>query len=494
MTTGDNGTVTINGGQIKITGTGSQTSGIICGSIKSINLDYQDIKYDFILTSGYWCSASTGNTFIYPIIASGKAFAVMGGEEFTDFERFINSTNYTEFNYATLLKDKKLVPALTVTFDANDGTSAPATQTQNVRYEIDSTLTANTFTRTGYTFKGWNTQADGSGTSYADKANVTLTADTTLYAQWQQQETTPPAATLSSIEVSVTGESTLATTEGTATTSAYTASVTGKYSDGTSKTLSASDYSLEWTLDRDISGISINNGTFSVNDSVSAGEYKLTITAKATQGSITGSGTQSVNLTVSEKQEQQQEQQQETTPPAVTLSTIEVSVTGALTLETTEGTATTSAYTATVTGKYSDGMSKTLTDYSVEWTLDKNISGIQISNNGTLSVNNSVKAGEYKLTITAKATQDSVTGSGTRSVNLTVSEKQQEQQQEQQEEQKQENTPATVTLESVGVSITGSDTLTVTEYETLTATYTVTLTYSPYLKARDSGLNKPAHV
>ncbi len=161
------------------------------------------------------------------------------------------------------------------------------------------------------------------------------------------------------------------------------------------------------------------------------------------------------------------------------LSTIEVSVTGALTLTTTEGTAATSAYTASVTGKYSDGTSAALTDYSIEWTLDKNISGIQISNNGTLSVNGSVKAGTYALTITARATKDSVTGSGTRSVNLTVNAQKQEEQK--QEEQQQEEQPAeTATLESLGVSITGSDNLIVKEQETLTSTYTasVTGTYS----------------
>ena len=35
-----------------------------------------------------------------------------------------------------------------------------------------------------YTFKNWNTKADGSGTSYAAGADITLTEITTLYAQW----------------------------------------------------------------------------------------------------------------------------------------------------------------------------------------------------------------------------------------------------------------------------------------------------------------------
>ncbi|MDR3160731.1 MAG: InlB B-repeat-containing protein, partial [Spirochaetaceae bacterium] len=47
----------------------------------------------------------------------------------------------------------------------------------------------NIFTQTGYTFAGWNTAANGSGTSYAAGASVTNLAaagtTVTLYAQWQ---------------------------------------------------------------------------------------------------------------------------------------------------------------------------------------------------------------------------------------------------------------------------------------------------------------------
>jgi uncharacterized repeat protein (TIGR02543 family) len=48
-------------------------------------------------------------------------------------------------------------------------------------------LTANAFTRTGYTFAGWNTAADGSGTPYADMASYPFNASVTLYAQWTAQ-------------------------------------------------------------------------------------------------------------------------------------------------------------------------------------------------------------------------------------------------------------------------------------------------------------------
>ena len=41
------------------------------------------------------------------------------------------------------------------------------------------------FTRDGYDFIGWNTNADGTGTMYENGATITVTENITLYAQWQ---------------------------------------------------------------------------------------------------------------------------------------------------------------------------------------------------------------------------------------------------------------------------------------------------------------------
>ena len=73
---------------------------------------------------------------------------------------------------------------LLVIFDPNY-TGAPEIEVQKVAPSTDTPLLSNPFTRENYTFNGWNTAADGSGTSYADGDNITLTADTTLYAQWR---------------------------------------------------------------------------------------------------------------------------------------------------------------------------------------------------------------------------------------------------------------------------------------------------------------------
>lgn len=60
---------------------------------------------------------------------------------------------------------------------------------QNIAYDTTTALTKSGYTKKGYSFNGWNTKADGSGTKYADEADVTNLSYTdgdiiTLYAQW----------------------------------------------------------------------------------------------------------------------------------------------------------------------------------------------------------------------------------------------------------------------------------------------------------------------
>ena len=79
---------------------------------------------------------------------------------------------------------------LTINFDGN-GSTGGSTASQQIAAGNSASLNANGFTRTGYVFTGWNTAADGSGTSYADGADYTVTpatgdATVILYAQWEE--------------------------------------------------------------------------------------------------------------------------------------------------------------------------------------------------------------------------------------------------------------------------------------------------------------------
>ena len=72
----------------------------------------------------------------------------------------------------------------TITFNANGGEGSM--EPQRFEVGVDTALNTNAFTRESYNFIGWNTEADGSGATYADEgAILELTGDMTLYAQWQ---------------------------------------------------------------------------------------------------------------------------------------------------------------------------------------------------------------------------------------------------------------------------------------------------------------------
>lgn len=70
----------------------------------------------------------------------------------------------------------------TVAYNANGGSGAPSSQVK--WYGETLSLSSTVPKRTGYTFTGWNTKADGTGTNYASGANYTANAAATLYAQW----------------------------------------------------------------------------------------------------------------------------------------------------------------------------------------------------------------------------------------------------------------------------------------------------------------------
>lgn len=76
----------------------------------------------------------------------------------------------------------------TVTYNGNDNTGG-STANSSHTYDTAKALTTNGFVKIGYTFNGWNTKADGTGTKYTDGQSVKNLTSTnggtvTLYAQW----------------------------------------------------------------------------------------------------------------------------------------------------------------------------------------------------------------------------------------------------------------------------------------------------------------------
>ena len=70
----------------------------------------------------------------------------------------------------------------TITFDSNKGNGTM--KSINVLPNTDSKLKHNIFTRENYKFNFWNTESDGTGTTYQETDLINTDKDITLYAQW----------------------------------------------------------------------------------------------------------------------------------------------------------------------------------------------------------------------------------------------------------------------------------------------------------------------
>ncbi|MFQ6729559.1 MAG: InlB B-repeat-containing protein, partial [Alphaproteobacteria bacterium] len=133
--------------------------------------------------SEYMCSAcpasypnhdagSAGAEYCYTSCATKPGYTLQSGGR--DYYSAADTCSYTACTYS-------------VKYNANGGSGTMSNSSHT--YDTAKALTANTFTRAGYTFAGWNTAADGSGTSYSDGAsvkNLTSTCGGTvnLYAKW----------------------------------------------------------------------------------------------------------------------------------------------------------------------------------------------------------------------------------------------------------------------------------------------------------------------
>lgn len=110
---------------------------------------------------------------------------------------FTSNTNYVLINGVSAygndihLDDISVyafAPKYTVTYNGNssDGGATPTDASNPYLSGATVTLLANTFTKTGYGFAGWNTLANGSGTAYASGATFAIgSANVILYAQWK---------------------------------------------------------------------------------------------------------------------------------------------------------------------------------------------------------------------------------------------------------------------------------------------------------------------
>jgi uncharacterized repeat protein (TIGR02543 family) len=101
----------------------------------------------------------------------------------------------SNLGYSFSITDTSAGPTTyTVSYNAN-GASSGSVPTDSATYAAGATVTAKTnsggLAKTGYTFDGWNTNASGTGTSYAAGATFAMgSANVILYAKWTASQST----------------------------------------------------------------------------------------------------------------------------------------------------------------------------------------------------------------------------------------------------------------------------------------------------------------
>ena len=174
---------------------GDNVLNVYCTLIPPTTEDYA-IVHNYYVEGTFEGTQSGGNIEV----TEGSNFdtIVAGIEKKTSY----NSNTYSYISYTvdphqkviTLTYSRNLPTYdYSVIYDANFDANATASDSENVTGVKDTakniTVDGNPFSRDNYYFAGWNTERDGSGTTYAAGNTVALTAQNNteiLYAQWQE--------------------------------------------------------------------------------------------------------------------------------------------------------------------------------------------------------------------------------------------------------------------------------------------------------------------
>jgi hypothetical protein len=261
----------------------------------------------------------------------------------------------------------------TISYDANNATSGTApssttyTTTSFTSAGTAATVAANTgsLVRTGLSFGGWNTAADGSGTNYpAGSGTYQVANDITLYAQWN--DITAPTPTLTTASIRNTQTATGQSTEtGTLYLVNSSVSVTNLASiTGAADNLWNSASVAAVNTDTTISAAGLADGTYRLyaidasnnlstasTNSVIVDTTAPTVTIGANPASVTSGSSTTVTFTISES--------------TTTLTSADISATlGSLTGFSGSG----ASYTATFTSSRSSGGTAVITVASGSFT------------------------------------------------------------------------------------------------------------------------------
>ncbi|MSW54363.1 MAG: hypothetical protein F2819_04680, partial [Actinobacteria bacterium] len=183
---------------------GDSSSPFLIGTNLSYSADQTRVNFGGLLTgfefikgtAKYSGTSTTAENFSPATTLAGYTTSVTSGTKLLLFptssadlltDRSGSGGNYTITNTASPsnmpVKFGNLPATLTYSINGAAGTT-PTAVTQSAPAQAFSLPTSSGFSRSNFTFMGWNSQADGKGTNYPASSSFTPTANVTLYAQW----------------------------------------------------------------------------------------------------------------------------------------------------------------------------------------------------------------------------------------------------------------------------------------------------------------------
>jgi len=174
------GTLTVRGGKVK--GSDTRNNHVICCNATITGGTVEVTQY----SQAFGGTITLGNMKVY---SSADATTPVDASQRESICRntYVKIVPCTEHNFSNKTCTYCGLTVYNVTYNTNNATGG-VVPVDNTVYLPSETVTVlgNTgyLVRTGYTFGGWNTKADGSGTTYAAGATFTINGNTTLYAKW----------------------------------------------------------------------------------------------------------------------------------------------------------------------------------------------------------------------------------------------------------------------------------------------------------------------
>lgn len=157
------------------------------GKASTNNKGKTDVKIDGELV---W-SGSEKKTHSYTDGERDKAYDVTYTEWASDNAGAWTRTGTPKCKYCGFVNPDFVEKAYDLSYDLNGSKDKQTADFATVEHVAKTKVTADKPARKGYSFAGWNTAADGSGTSHEAGADIVLEAPVTLYAQWKKDEPAP---------------------------------------------------------------------------------------------------------------------------------------------------------------------------------------------------------------------------------------------------------------------------------------------------------------